>query len=45
MLERKLEVARLIEGRVHREKAMVECTSLDMITVSCKMENKFTGSK
>ena len=43
MLESELEIVQLIEGRRHREKAMVQCTSLDMITVSGNCKNKVTG--
>ena len=43
MLERELEVVQLTKGRGHREEAMFKCASVDMITISKNIENKFTS--
>lgn len=45
MRDCKLEVAQLIEGRRHREEAMVKCTRIGMIIVSQTKENKLTGKQ
>ena len=43
MLVSEVDVVQWIKGRRHKEKGMVKCTRKNVIVVSCKTKNKFTG--
>ena len=45
MIKCELEVGQSVEGRQHREEAMVKCARVLMIVLSHIEENEFTGNQ